>query len=122
VRGQDKAKRWDVGEGLMALDQISPRHLLHEPLKRTKSQLLRYNIGEKESATFRFGDHFDFARNLFLHFRPGEIARELVPKRDIGRLGQLENLSGKHTLSNEGGFLTQSELSRISPFHETRKQ
>src|SRR5437764_14518646 len=26
-----------------------------------------------------------------------------------------------HSLSNEGGFLTQSELRRISPFHEARK-
>ena len=83
--------------------------------------MLRYNVGEEKSATFRFCDHFDFARNLFLYFRPGEIAREVVPKRNIGRLGQLENLSGKHTLSNEGGFLTQSEFRRISSFHETRK-
>src|SRR5205823_4804899 len=88
---------------------------------KTKGQLFRYNIGEKESATFRFGDHFDFARDLLLHLRPGEIARKLVPKGDVSRFGQLENLSGKHTLRNEGGFFTETELRRISPFHETRK-
>src|SRR4029077_4336454 len=121
VGGENNGKRRDSGKRLHALDQIPPRRLLHEPLKKTKGQLFRYNIGEKESATFWFGDHFDFARDLLFHFRPGEIAREFVPKRDIGGLGQLENLSGKHTLRNEGGFLTESELRRISPFHETRK-
>src|SRR5205823_9658635 len=53
--------RRDGGKRLHPLDQISPRHLLHEPLKETKRQLFRYNIGEKKSATFRLGDHFDFA-------------------------------------------------------------
>src|SRR5207244_10605353 len=96
-------------------------HLLHEPLKKTKSQLFRYNVGEKESAPFWLRDDFDFARDLLLHLRPGKIALKFVPKRDISGLGQLENLSGKHTLRNEGGFLTQSELRRISPFHEARK-
>ena len=96
-------------------------HLLHELLKKTKGQLFRYDVGEEESATFRFGDHFDFARDLLLHFRPGEIARELVPKRNVGGLGEFENFSGKHTLRNEGGFLTQRELRRIAPFHEARK-
>src|SRR4029077_3516964 len=121
VGGENNEKRRDSGKRLHALDQISPRRLLHEPLKKTKGQLLRYNIGEQESATFRFGDHFDFARDLLFHLRPGEIARKFIPKRDIGGLGQFENLSGKHTLRNEGGFLTESELRWISPFHETRK-
>src|SRR6266446_5709185 len=49
------------------------------------------------------------------------MLREAFPKRNVGRLGQLENLTRHHALRDKGGFFAQGEFGRIAPFHEARE-
>ena len=59
--------------------------------------------------------------SLRFHFWLGEVARELVPERNVGGFGKLENLSGKDALRDEAGFFPEGELGRVEPLHEARK-
>ena len=95
--------------------------MLNEFLEKAEGELFANEIRHQECAAFGLVHAFHFAREDFLHFRFGERAGEFFPKRNVGRLGQLENFSRHHALRDERRFFAQREFRRILSLHEPRK-
>ena len=121
VRREDDEDRRDRAERLHAFDEVPARDLLNKFLEEAKGQLFGNEVRHEKGSAFRFGDSVDRFGQLCFHFRFGEVAGKLFPKRHVGRLGQLEDFSREHALRDEARFLLERELGRIATFHETRK-
>src|SRR5438046_10716379 len=53
-----------------------------------------------------------------LHVMSPEITGKFLPERNIGRLEELENLTGPHSLPEQTRFLCEREFGRVPAFHE----
>src|SRR5439155_192656 len=83
---------------------VAAADLLNEFFEKSKRELLGHHVSHEKCAPLRFADCVQSLGEFRFYFRSRKITGKLLPKRNVCRLEQFENLSGQHSLSGQTRF------------------